>query len=147
MNKIKEHIKEYGKDLLKFDKERVLQIVEIIQSAITTYFFMLFINKLITKIKLKILNFTVEEYKEYIDAMSIPKLTISLCLDFAIYSLVFFYIVKILKIIPSISNLVDSTFKPYGTLDYVIEMVMLVLIVEVSPILKLKLEKLYGFIK
>jgi hypothetical protein len=146
MNKIKKHIIKYGKDLFRFDKFRLLQIIEIIQSAIITYFFMLFISKLITLIQLKILNMTITEYSKYVDDMSIPKLTFILCFDFAIYSLVFFYIVKILKVIPSISNLFDNDFEAYETMEYVIEIVMLVLMVEVSPILKLKLERLYNFI-
>ena len=146
MNRIKEHIEKYGKELLKFDKKRMFQIIEIIESAIITYFFMLFINKLITEIQLKILGMTIEEYNKYVDEMSMPKLTVTLCLDFAIYSVVFFYIVKILKVIPSIPTLFDNSFEAYETMDYVIEMVMLVLMVEVSPILKSKLEKLYSFI-
>ena len=43
--------------------------------------------------------------------------------------------------------LFDSNYKEHGEIEGVIELVMIVLLVEFSPTIKLKIERVYSFIK
>ena len=85
------------------------------------------------------------EYSEYVENASLPSITLQLGVEFAVNTLAYFYIKKLIKIIPTVPLLLKNDgVEAYETMDNVIEIIMLVLIVELSPILKLKIERLYN---
>ena len=140
---ILDNIKENFKDLIRFDKERLFQIMEIIQTCAIVYSLMLVLTKLTTMIFLKIKNMTSEQYQKYVDEAGIVKIGFDLGIEFLINTLLYFYLKKFIKIIPSVPHLIDASFVPYETFDNVVDIVMLVLFIELSPTVKMKLERIY----
>jgi hypothetical protein len=63
-------------------------------------------------------------------------------IEIFILILMFFYIRKLAMLVPSIANLIYPKFKPYTTIEYTIHMTLVLLLVELHPEMKDRIEKI-----
>ena len=79
---------------------------------------------------------TSEEKEKELRKKSLLDLSISLCLELIIYCIVFFYIKKLVMIIPPLPLFLDSNFIPHHTVEYVKHMVLKLRLLMVEPIMR-----------
>jgi len=99
-------------DLLTLDDIRLLKLLEIIQTtiifAILSYIFAKLLDRYV------FINYTNEELKK----MNTIVLLIKLILSLILYVIVYYYILKISKLVPSLGNIINKKFIPHTTLNY-----------------------------
>lgn len=140
MDKMIEHIKLNGSDFLNFDKNVIYEIVEMTQMCVIVVILMIFLMRFTTNLYLKIYGKTFKEYETYIRKASLGKVISQLIMEFSINTLLFYFVQKFIKVIPPVTYLFDRQTVPYETLSNVINIVMLVMFVELSPTVKVKLD-------
>tara|TARA_B100000900_G_C20050724_1_gene501839 strand:+ start:173 stop:538 length:366 start_codon:yes stop_codon:yes gene_type:complete len=119
------------------DDIRVCKIFELIQYAIVFYILVLIATGVLNKY-----YYTDEEISH-----SNVELMFSILLDLVVIILAFFYIRKIALLVPSIPNLLYPKFKDHTTLDYSVDIALVVLLIELLPKFKSKVENLVELIQ
>ena len=125
-NKVKEYVNERTKRLFSLNRIRFYKMIEIVQLSITTFIITVIAAKFFNKIFMG--RKTSEEKEKELRKKSLLDLSISLCLELIIYCIVFFYIKKLVMIIPPLPLFLDSNFIPHHTVEYVMHMVFLLLL-------------------
>ncbi len=125
------------KQLFSMDDIRVCKIFELIQYAIVFYILVLIATGVLNKY-----YYTDEEISH-----SNVELMFSILLDLVVIILAFFYIRKIALLVPSIPNLLYPKFKDHTTLDYSVDIALVVLLIELLPKFKSKVENLVELIQ
>ena len=125
--------------LFTLDKIRFLKIIEIIQFSFIIFFFVIISVILIDKFYFKYFSIKIKDYsnenKLFISFIDILK-------DVIIIIILIFYLRKIALLFPSIPNLIYPKFIPYTTFEYCMHIALVLVLTELLPELKLKLEKL-----
>lgn len=124
------------KKLLSFDSIRIFKMIEIIQysiifvflSIICSYFLNSFIFYEIDK----------EDYKK----LPTYKLLLFLIIDIIIILIVYFYMIKIGYLVPSIGHIFNKKFIPFTTIELVLHIPGLYLFLELTDGLKEKIDEL-----
>ena len=144
MNNVKEYVKEHFNSLLKFDKTRIFDLIDIFQNTLITFFLTYNVTKFINTKFLEIKGITLDEYEEIVQNSSVEKTLLYLMIEFAMFTVLFFFLKKVVELIPPLPMLFDNNYKEHGEIDSVIELVMIVLLVEFSPTIKIKIERIYN---
>jgi len=124
------------KQLFSMDTIRICKIFELIQYSIVFYVLVLIASYILNKYY----------YKEDEKSKSIIKLIFSILLDLLIIILLFFYLRKIGLLVPSIPHLLYPKFKDYTTLNYSVHIALIVLLIELLPKFRHKLDDLVELI-
>ena len=126
--------------LFTLDKIRFLKIIEIIQFSFIIFFFVIISVILIDKFYFK--YFSIKINKDYSNENKLFISFIDVLKDIIIIIILIFYLRKIALLFPSIPNLIYPKFIPYTTFEYCMHIALVLVLTELLPGLKLKLEKL-----
>lgn len=128
--------------LISVDNIRLFKIMEIIQY---TFIFLLLIVIFITflnKYYFKYFLLENEQYNKDSKNVKIIKSFLNLFKDIVIIIIVLFYLRKFALLFPSVPTLINPNFIPNTTLDYTIHIALVVVLIELLPGLKKKIENL-----
>ena len=148
MDKIIDHVKTNLKSFLTFDKELLYEILEMGQMSVIVVVVMALLMKFTTKLYLKLFykNRTVAEYETFIRNADKKTVLLHLALELFANTLVFHFIKRLVKVIPPVTYLFDRNTVPYETFENVINIIMLVMFIELSPTVKMKMDVLLDHI-
>lgn len=125
--------------LFTLDKIRFLKIIEIIQFSFIIFFFVIISVILIDKFYFK--YFSIKINKDYSNENKLFISFIDVLKDIIIIIILIFYLRKIALLFPSIPNLIYPKFIPYTTFEYCMHIALVLVLTELLPGLKVKLEK------
>ena len=126
--------------LFTLDKIRFFKIIEIIQFSFIIFFFVIIFVILIDKFYFK--YFSIKINKDYSNENKLFISFIDVLKDIIIIIILIFYLRKIALLFPSIPNLIYPKFIPYTTFEYCMHIALVLVLTELLPGLKVKLEKL-----
>jgi len=132
-------------DLLAINKTRILTWLEIIQYSIIVFVVVVVVIQVIDWIFVHPIITSTQDYsrqKEIDKWKQKPSWSIFLLLGVRLTFLcfVYYYILKLIHTIPSLSNLIDNEFSIHQTFDYVIDIVFLVTIINLSDFVGIPME-------
>ena len=137
----------HAKKLLKFDIDEICIFVEIIQLSFVTFFLLLGIIFVIDKIFVHSFHngqYDREEEIQRMNQKSTLELSFILFLRILLYCFVYYYVLKIIKIVPSIPKLLYPSFDVHQNLSIVIDIVFLVLLIGLSDFVTIPMGVLSG---
>jgi len=120
------------KNILIFDKIRVLKICELLQFTIVMTIISISFSYILNKF------IFIEKDKEYYETLSLFKLIIFTIIDLIIIIVTYYYMKKITYLIPSIGNLFFKEFIPFTTSEYFLHIPGLYIYLELIDGLKEK---------
>jgi len=138
------HINKQWKSITKFNKKRFYDILDIFKNSLVTFYVTLFITKFITKLFLIMTKMNIGEFEKYVEKSPISTVIVHLALEFSVFAVIFYYLEKFVKLIPPLPMFFDSGYKSRKkTVNIALHLIMIVLLVEFSPTIKIKLERVY----
>ena len=144
---VSSHVKKHFRSLKKINKTRMYDLLEVFKNSMITFFVTLFVTRSITKCFLYATNMNVVEFRDYVENAPIWTVIFHLSLELSVFSVIFYYLEKIIKFVPPIPMLFDSSYKlKKRTVGIAIELIMIVLLFEFSPTIKIKIERIYGYL-
>ena len=142
--KVVKYVHKRWKSIIKSNKTRLYDIVEIFKSSIITFFITLAVTKFITKSFFYMSKMSIKEFEKYVEEAPITTVIVYLALEFAVFAVIFYYLEKIVKLVPPLPMFFDSGYRSRSkTVDIALHLIMIVLLVEFSPTIKIKLERIF----
>ena len=121
--------------IFDFDSQRLGNLLEIIQYSVVCYVFAIAVARIINK-------YIFSRNKQDIKKMSFIELNLNILIILVFLVIVFYYIQKVIILIPSISSSLIPGFKSSNTLEYTIHIAFLYLFLEIFPSLRYRIDLL-----
>jgi len=121
--------------LFDFDTQRIGNFLEIIQYSVVCYVFAISVAAFINK-------YIFSRTKKDINKMTFIELNFDILMVLVFLIIVFYYIQKIIVLVPSISSLLIPGFISRKTLDYTIHIAFLYLFLEIFSTLRFRIDLL-----
>ena len=121
--------------LFDFDTQRIGNFLEIIQYSVVCYVFAIAVARIINK-------YIFSRNKQDIKKMSFIELNLNILIILVFLVIVFYYIQKVIILVPSISSSLIPGFVSSNTLEYTIHIAFLYLFLEIFPSLRYRIDLL-----
>ena len=122
------------KKLINFDRIRIYKIIEMFQFSLILMILAVLLSRFI--------SYLFPSNEEYLNKKTKLILYLEVIIISFLYVILTFYVLKFVKIIPSIVHIFDKKFIPYTTLHYAIDIIFIVIFVKINNSLGSRLKKL-----
>lgn len=123
--------------LFKFDSDQLYVLIEIVQLAFITFCLVMGVIYLIDRVLVYTFHddYKREEEVRRFEQKNTIEVSLILFVRILLYCFIYYYVIKVIKVVPSVPTLLCPSFRPHQSMNVVIDIVFLVLLIHLSDFL------------